>query len=288
MKVLVTGAAGKIGRDTCIDLHEAGHEVVAVDRIYTSIPEITAHVLELDVPGPLYEIMADAEALVHLANYPSAHDEDFTLTYNNNVIANMNAFHVAANLGIKRIVFASSIQACSSEAGRDTRPAQIPYLPLDGDLPQVGERPYALSKIAGEHALRYFCEQFDIAGFALRFPYCIPMAHSARAARRYTDADRTIPSRVDEVGAYLMTPDAAALIRLCLEANHLTGYRVYLPAAPNPNGPITPHELIDQFYAHVPLRRPIAEIDSLVDITRITEETGWMPELIMPDCALTD
>ena len=40
MKVLVTGGAGYIGSHTCVELLEAGHEVIVVDDLVNS--QVTA------------------------------------------------------------------------------------------------------------------------------------------------------------------------------------------------------------------------------------------------------
>ncbi len=39
MKILVTGGAGYIGSHTCIELLQAGHEVVVVDNLINSKEE---------------------------------------------------------------------------------------------------------------------------------------------------------------------------------------------------------------------------------------------------------
>ena len=39
MRVLVTGGAGYIGSHTCVELLNAGHEVVAFDNFYNSSME---------------------------------------------------------------------------------------------------------------------------------------------------------------------------------------------------------------------------------------------------------
>ena len=40
MKILVTGGAGYIGSHTCVELLNAGYEVVVVDNYYNSVPEV--------------------------------------------------------------------------------------------------------------------------------------------------------------------------------------------------------------------------------------------------------
>jgi hypothetical protein len=76
--------------------------------------------------------------------------------------------------------------------------------------------------------------------------------------------------------------DAGRLILAILNAP-LTGFRIYLPAAKLPwiKAPIA--EIIDRFYAGVKLRTEKSQIDSLVDISRITQETGWVPRDLQDD-----
>ena len=47
MKILVTGGAGYIGSHTCLELLQAGHEVVVVDNLSNSKEESLRHVQEL-------------------------------------------------------------------------------------------------------------------------------------------------------------------------------------------------------------------------------------------------
>ena len=39
MKILVTGGAGYIGSHTCVELLEAGYDVVVVDNLYNASPK---------------------------------------------------------------------------------------------------------------------------------------------------------------------------------------------------------------------------------------------------------
>ena len=47
MRILVTGGAGYIGSHTCVELLEAGHEVVVVDNLANSSPLAIERVAEL-------------------------------------------------------------------------------------------------------------------------------------------------------------------------------------------------------------------------------------------------
>ena len=47
MRILVTGGAGYIGSHTCVELLEAGHEVVVVDNLCNSSKEAIRRVEEL-------------------------------------------------------------------------------------------------------------------------------------------------------------------------------------------------------------------------------------------------
>ena len=68
----------------------------------------------------------------------------------------MNVFQAAAESGVRKIVYASSIQAMAGSrwGQNDTQPG-VPYLPLDGETPQHPGNHYALSKCTGEMQLGY-------------------------------------------------------------------------------------------------------------------------------------
>ena len=43
MKILVTGGTGFIGSHTCVELLDAGYEVVIIDNLYNSKREVAQH-----------------------------------------------------------------------------------------------------------------------------------------------------------------------------------------------------------------------------------------------------
>ena len=54
MKILVTGGAGYIGSHTCVELLEAGHEVVIVDNHYNSSPKAVERIGEITGKTPVF------------------------------------------------------------------------------------------------------------------------------------------------------------------------------------------------------------------------------------------
>ena len=48
MKILVTGGAGYIGSHTCVELLEAGYDVVVVDNLYNASPKVIGRIKEID------------------------------------------------------------------------------------------------------------------------------------------------------------------------------------------------------------------------------------------------
>jgi len=283
MQITVTGAAGRFGQFVTNALLEAGHDVRAVDFRLDRHASFNVHVLNMLNREAAYAACDGAEAVVHLANYPDNHYRDAQNLFNENVAMNMNVFQAAAELGVRRLVFASSIQAIAGNRTGSAdldKPSCLAYLPIDGDLPATPGSSYALSKHVGEQMLRYYCDQFDITGFAVRFPFLLrPEWKSYQHRRKSRTLDElSSRTRLDECFTYLPSADAAALVRQCLEAQRLDrSYHCYLPACPDVAGNFDLPELIQQVYPNVPLKVPLDEMTRLVDTSRITAEVGWSP-----------
>src|SRR5688572_21045244 len=95
MKVLVTGASGKIGSETVAQLLAAEHEVIATDvKPLRPLPVKLHEVNLLDGPG-VAALMNGIEAVVHLGNHTGVHKRSSALVFNENIAMNMNVFQAA-------------------------------------------------------------------------------------------------------------------------------------------------------------------------------------------------
>jgi nucleoside-diphosphate-sugar epimerase len=272
MTVTVTGATGRLGIHVCRALVEAGYSVRATDKTGRRRMMLKLEVADLLDRDACYSLVTGAGAVVHLANYSDMVISDAQKLFNENVAMTMNVFHAALRSGVSRIIFASSIQVLGGHglAGAETGDV-VPYLPLDGDAPANPRNAYALSKQVGEILLEYVSRQSQISCVAIRYPWLIEQTRHA-----FPRKTRARASHLEGVFSYLSYTDAASLI-LAILRNPLPGFRIYLPAHPKPRRTESPADLIREYYPGVPLRRPLEEIESLVDISRIQDETGWSP-----------
>lgn len=274
MKVLVTGAAGRLGRPTLQALAAAGHEVRGCDRV-TPEPGFPLPVEPLDLldPAAVLTAAAGAEAVVHLGNHPTAYGRIATTVYSENSTMNGNVFEAARSVGARVIVFASSVQAFTSER-RDADPlppSALPWLPLDGSEPAAPTNIYAVTKAQGEELLRFTCTQSGIAGVSLRFPMLLgeppPSAGQPITGRR-----------LDECFSWLTFADGARLIAACLRRPPAPGTcRTYFPAAPRPSLAAAPADLRQRYFATVPVRGSQPCFTSFVDLTPLQRDFGWSP-----------
>lgn len=279
LNILLTGASGRLGRPMFAGLVAAGHSVVGTDLNPPPDPPgrfIQADLMNADAVASL---MDGRDAVVHLGNHshPNVPIPDARL-YLDNVTMNTHVFQAAADAGITRVVYSSSIQVIAGDRRSDEtdRPSCLNSLPLDGWTRPCPGSGYALSKLAGEDFLKLLAHRHPERSFtAIRYPY-LPDSDGTARAGRHGPIRPGKYSLADEAYTYLTKPDAVTLVLAVLD-KALPGYHQYLPSGGNYLG-LNTAEMLERFYPDVPLAAPAGENTRLVDISRITEDLGWEPK----------
>jgi len=159
MQILVTGGAGYIGSHTCIELLEAGYDVVVVDNLCNSkitslqrVEQITNKSLKFyeddlcDISA-LEKIFSEnrIDAVIHFAGYKAV-GESVKIPipyYQNNIVGTLNLFEMMDKHAVKDIVFSSSATVYGDPLS----------LPITEDFPLSATNPYGRSKLIIEEML---------------------------------------------------------------------------------------------------------------------------------------
>ncbi len=131
MNVFVTGGTGYIGSHACVELLQAGHDVVVADNLVNSSEESLRRVARITgKPVPFHNVdLTDREALdalfdryrfdcvLHFAGLKAVGEsvQKPLLYYHNNLTSTMNLLSVMADHGVKQILFSSSATVYSPE-----------------------------------------------------------------------------------------------------------------------------------------------------------------------------
>lgn len=175
--IVVTGAAGFVGRAVHARLNDAGHAVLALTHGGSFQPGEGEVSLDLNDPrhyASLGHYCRAADTLVHLAGLmpvtlapgddgdhrPRAAAQDFSGIYQSNVVMTARLLEFALSVGIRHVVFASS-QAVYGLPSTTVVTEDTPSAPLEH---------YAASKVAGEIMLALWARGHGRKVTILRFP----------------------------------------------------------------------------------------------------------------------
>jgi nucleoside-diphosphate-sugar epimerase len=272
MKVVVTGGSGRLGQLAVRELLAAGHEVLSLDRVPPAVALCPAWVADLTRVGDSYQALRGAGGLIHLAAWMAPNLTSDTETFANNVTSTYNVVKAACELGIDRVVLASSVAAYGYTYAPNMPPPE--YLPLDESHPTIAQDPYGLSKLVGEQIADSFVRlrptmqiaSLRLAGVNFDLEY-------ARFAERW----ETPTLRLGGFWSYVDGRDAAVMCRLALEAD-FGGHKVFNVAGPTSTMREPTSELLQRYVPGVKrLKDGLSGNWSGMDASKARRVLGWEP-----------
>ena len=271
MRIAITGGNGRIGRAVTAMAVSQGHAVVCIDRVPPS--EDAARLGVTDVQAEVTDYAAVKQALtgcdgvVHLAAIPSPLGHPDHEVHNNNVVGSYNLLSAAADLGIRYVCQASSINAIG---GAYSRWPRYDYFPVDEGHSTYNEDPYSLSKWICEQQGDTFARRYETMSISsLRFHGVVP----DRAAMTHRSAEG-MERAAKHLWGYTRL-DATA--RACLLALSVqwTGHEVFYIVAPDSAMDHPSRDLAERFFPDVPIRGDFDGNHGFFDCSKAGRQLGW-------------
>jgi nucleoside-diphosphate-sugar epimerase len=272
VKVLVTGAAGTLGREVVAHLSSLGWSVRADDRMPLDPgPADEVGTGDLLDPEHARAIVAGMSAVVHVAAIPAplrgAEQEIFT----NNVLSAFQVLDAAGRAGVPRIVYVSSLSALGfAYSERGASPQRVP---VTEEHPFVAEDVYGLSKYLGEGIATSVALKSGSTVVSLRFPF---LGHGRRLRAHLANVHAD-PAR-DRRGlwSWLDTRDAARAVEAAL-TRPLTGHHLVDVVAPDTTSLVPTAELLRRYHPDTVLAEPIEGFSTPFSTVRSREVLGFTP-----------
>ncbi len=226
MRVLVTGAGGRVGAEMIRSLRAEGDWVRGLDmapaRAGAEPDEmIQASLLDADAVTAAVD---GVDAVVHLAALMSWLPQDAERLFDINVRGTFNLLQAVTGVPLSRFVFASS-----GEVYPELNPV---YLPIDESHPTNPISVYGMTKLLGEDMLRNFARRAGL-------PFCIARFSHTQAAAELFDPNSFFSGPRFYVNAKLRqlrtlpASDAAARSIAALEAVATPAEQHYIGCSPD-------------------------------------------------------
>ena len=270
--IVVTGAAGRLGRRVVQLLVDQGKEVLATDQL--AADDLPTEFVRCDLGDAraVEGILKGSEAVVHMGAIPGPLREDPRVIFDNNVASTFNVMMSAAEQGLRRIVFSSS--AFGMGWAHDGNAFVPLYLPLDEEHPMMPFEPYGLSKQVGEDIGRMIARNSDTTVVSLRF---------TNVALPEVQAEFPWPAPTPEnpltlvMWAYADARDVAQAHVLALDAE-IEEYEAFMLAQPSSRFNEPTIDLVKSYFGdRVDIREGLEGTASVISTEKAQRMLGWKP-----------
>ena len=270
--IVVTGAAGRLGRRVVQLLVDQGKEVLASDRVPADDLPAKFVRCELSDAAAVTDLLRGTDAVIHMGAIPGPQRAEPRAIFENNVAGDFNVMMSAAEHGLRRVVFSSS--AFGMGWAHDGNAFVPLYLPLDENHPMMPFEPYGLTKQVGEDIGRMIARNSNTTVVGLRF---------TNVALPEVQAEFPWPAPTPEnpltlvMWAYADARDVAEAHVLALDAP-VEEYEAFMLAQPSSRFAEPTIDLIRRnFGDRVEIRDGLEGTASVISTAKAQRMLGWTP-----------
>ena len=273
MKIAITGARGTVGQEVVKICAKAGHHTVQINRTKQEKDDTpNTEMRTADAAGDYDATLAafkGCDAVIHLAAIPNPVDKDDWKVHGNNVNAAFNGFRAAAELGIKRFCYASSVNAIGLAYAN--QPLRFDYFPIDEDYPQNPTDAYALAKQEAEIQAKAFTNWFPKMNISvLRIHEVAPL----KDVQKEHEGD-WVNAGVRQLWSWV-NPEATA--RACLrgvDSDKLKGCEIFNIVAPTTTQKTPSRDLAKKYYPNAEIRGEFGGSQAFWTSEKAKRILGW-------------
>ena len=275
--VLVTGAAGLLGRAVMDQLRGLGVGVTAMLHRPGEVEADRVVVGDMADAAFVRDAVEGADAVVHCAALKAPMMGTAEAVFCGNVTGTFTVLEQAGQAGVRRAVVSSSYSVLGLTFSPVMRhPA---YLPIDEQVPLQIEDPYAHSKQVDELTSEFMAKRHGMTVVALRLPFLGGIGDTIPRRAERIAADPGFGTAAREFWTYLETRDAARACVLAL-TEPPAGCHVVTVAAPNTLAPYPTEQLIAAYHPDVPRRQAFPGRTAPFDLSRARDLLHFQAEIL--------
>lgn len=276
-RIFVTGGSGKAGKWILKHFVEQGYEVINLDIKAPDEPICRTIIVDLNDLGQVQNALSpysgrdrkDAIGIVHFAAIPQAFTHPNEVCFRNNVMTTYNILEAAANLGISKVVVASSESSYGIVFASEFFDPK--YLPIDEAHPQLPEDSYGLSKVVNELTAETYHRRTGMQVVSFRLGNILVPESYAKVKAGFNNPETRKPI----LWSYIDARDVASACRLAIEKDGL-GAAVMNLAADDISSDIPSAELVRRYLPNVrDIRVPLDGRIALLSSEKAKHMLGW-------------
>ena len=279
MKILITGAAGLIGKEVTKGLVAAGHDVLATDLVKDDLSPAQKFVVgDLVSDEFISQLDFRCDAIVHLGSIPRPGIESDEKVLHNNVMGTYHVFANAVENNVPLVIYASSLSIYGFAWSTGTSPD---YVPVDEKHPLHHFESYALSKEVNERSADMWANRSETAFVGLRIPHTHTNLVFAEMAQKMREGDKAnLEQGATIFWAYLDLRDAVHGILTVIDKG-AQGSKTYNFAAPDTYAPKPTREMMAEFHPTTKIASSLSGYDSIIDCSEWHADFGYEPQHLL-------